>query len=35
MILDMDFIKLAELVMTGKATTEQELSFYERLHHKE
>lgn len=27
----MELIKLAELVLTGKASTEQEIEFYERL----
>lgn len=27
----LDLIKLAELVLTGKASTQQEIAFYERL----
>ena len=27
----MELIKLAELVLTGKATAQQEISFYDRL----
>jgi len=28
----MELIKLAELVLTGKATAQQEMDFYDRLH---